>query len=76
MEVWTLTFSEECSDCDGVFSSFTKAVDAFNIHKERCSDVWKNVEKVGQGETWLIYKFFIDNTQYLATIQAHIVDEI
>lgn len=76
MEVWTLTFSDECNDCDGVFSSFTKAVEAFNTHKKRCSDVWKNVEKVGQGETWLIYKFFIDNIQYLATIQAHIVDEI
>ena len=76
MEVWTLTFSDGCSDCDGVFSSFKKAVDAFNIHKERCSDIWKNINKVGQGETWLIYNFYIDNTQYLATIQAHIVDEI
>lgn len=76
MEVWTLTFSDGCNDCDGVFSSFTKAVEAFNTHKERCSDVWKSVEKVDQGETWLIYKFFIDNIQYLATIQVHIVDEI
>ena len=47
MEIWTLTFSDGCNDCDGVFSSFSKAIEAFNTHKERCSDVWKNVEKVG-----------------------------
>ena len=46
MKVWVLTFDDvNFWDCSGVFSTKEKALNAFQKHCERCSDIWLNIEK-------------------------------
>ena len=79
MKVWILLFDDvNFWDCNGVFSTKEKAIESFNQHCERCSDIWLNVKKEDEGENWISFGFrcVTENTNQLfgVLIQEEEVD--
>ena len=59
MKVWVLTFENvNFWDCNGVYSTKEKAIEALNRHYERCSDIWSNFDVDSEEETWISYCFY------------------
>ena len=82
MKVWVLLFDDvNLDDCSGVFSTKEKALEAFQKHCERCSDIWLDVKKEDEGENWITFSFkciIVENTHRLVgvLIQEETVDAL
>lgn len=81
MEVWTLIFENiDFADCNGVFSTKEKAIDAFNQHCERCNDIWHNPTIAENSEDWVLLEFYYHDEHCEGNeacfIQKEILDEI
>lgn len=81
MEVWTLTFTNcDFSDCNGVYSTKEKAMDAFNQHVKRNQNIWLDTFTERYRDNWisLIFEYKKDNysSYEQAIITKHTLDAI
>lgn len=76
MKVWVLRFDRECADCDGVYSTKEKAINAFETHAKRCSDIWKDIEIIEDTDDFRTYDFKFDDIAIAVDIYLTEIDAI
>lgn len=76
MEVWVLRFDRVCADCEGVYSTKEKAINAFETHAKRCHDIWKEIEIAEDSDNFRTYEFVIGDEIVAADIYLTTIDAI
>lgn len=74
--VWVLEFDDLCADCNGVFSTEEKAIEALYIHKDRCEDIWLDFTMVDSDANCNLYRFTVNGVVENVTISKYYIDEI
>lgn len=79
--IWLLTFDNiDFADCNGVFSTREKALDAFKTHCDRNPNLWSNPKVDEDSGNWLALSFHYHDDYYdneeLCWIEEMEIDKI
>ena len=74
--VWLLEFDNLCADCNGVFSTKQKAIEALYSHKDRCKDIWLGFVRIHSDADCDLYRFTVNDIVENVAISKYYIDEI